>query len=463
MQCLEDLFGDVDNLSALAHPLSGARFRFLTDQTLLSLAERITLAITGSDSRTIIVSETGASPLAELCQWISTKMNERLNFQRLKFPREPIENIYPILAWYLTPEELDEALPEAVTDHLSMIPLARVAGLHHNISLTRDEALKQLCIVMPPDMFKTGATSPETILANLTSFTSSEFQRAARIILAGTRLQKLLAGPFVYFDEYIDSGTTLRNAVTFFGCFVGFPDMKLATYYLNSMNSDELPRVLIALSDARDIHKCHAEGAYPFENRIDLIGHFYRITSEEYRFTRVADIQLLLSGAEERARDCDDFLRTLESVSLNHQLLFELRHALNIDQLKTFFNEEHVLRHAIWQLELAHGNPDFAEFLFQAFDMYGPSWSPMPTDFHFDFWNAAKVLEGVLRAAPEYEILSAAYKAAREPLIKQIADIFQERRESWVERMKQQVEERYDSDRHQTVSGRYSGFSVIAG
>ncbi|HEY9786928.1 MAG TPA: hypothetical protein V6D17_16170, partial [Candidatus Obscuribacterales bacterium] len=303
--------------------------------------------------------------------------------------------------------------------------------------------------------------NPADLLSTLSSSHQTPFQKAISIVIGQTRLAEILSQPFIFFDEYVDSGTTLRNAITFFKCYTPSVHMKLASYYVNVHNSESHENIAVALADAANQWKCHKLGAYPFENRVDLIGHFYRITDEEYVRIRVRDIAAALANIE--VLPTDPFFAVLSAISRRNNLLPYLRESLTLRAVRDYVQEQHVLRLCLWQLEVAVGNRDLAELLFQAYDMYGPSWSPMPTDYHFDFYSGCNALAQHFQQLPVFNTLTNAYRPLRPSIFKAIADIFQARRKAWIAETKAKLEERYAANNNEAFRIRYPVLSTFPG
>ena len=91
MLSLEQLYGEVNNLKGLVHPLWQRSFQYMSDSRAIALARQITDCIVDSGRRLVVVAETGASPLGEICLKIGWQRGYQLKFVSLKIPREPAE------------------------------------------------------------------------------------------------------------------------------------------------------------------------------------------------------------------------------------------------------------------------------------------------------------------------------------------------------------------------------------
>src|SRR5215470_12017754 len=153
MQSLEALYGEVDNLHGFRHPMLGQQLHFLSDTNLICLADELTEAIVRSGCQHVVVAETGASPFAEICETIAAHKGSHLNWQRAKFPRDPVGNIFPVLNHFLTQEERKANLSPIQLSVLSALSPEAPEELQFTENDTRIEALKRICQQMPPDFF----------------------------------------------------------------------------------------------------------------------------------------------------------------------------------------------------------------------------------------------------------------------------------------------------------------------
>ena len=120
-------------------------------------------------------------------------------------------------------------------------------------------------------------------------------------------------------------------------------------------------------------------------------------------------------------------------------------------QVSAYVEPEHVLRHYLYILEKRLGEPCFAEFLFQMFDMYGPAWTPMPVAFHFDFWDGFGGLEAEFVSNPKYAELASIYIKIRRYLLANVAKICQARRQAWLSEINRNVEQDYGNEQYGTA------------
>ncbi len=445
------LFEEVDNLTAFVHPNTGRSYRYLSDRGVLESAERLTQGLIDTGIRNVVVSETGAAPFAEVCDRIARRHGVEFRWMPMKIPREPMGNIFPLLRFYLRDPERRAILAPAQSKALSTTPFVRQQKISIGQGITREEALSRVCQSMPPDFFSEEPTSPAELLLEIESASPSDFQRAVQIVLQGTWFSQVLDSPFLYFDEYIDSGTTLRNALAFFRCFATRLRMKTASYFINCSYTSGYDKIAFTLFDKDTRFDGYALGPYPFENRVDLIGHFYTITGEAYERTEVASISRRFDFAP--PSEADSFLQRLQAFAHEHRLMEQLAPRFTLEDVRRYVTEAHLLRHCLWWLERRVGEENCAEFLFQIYDMYGPAWSPMPTSYHFDFWRGFEAIGPVFEAAPDFERIERAYLYHRSSILKAAADLCVSRRREWLNRVNTLVEEMYGPSQVHTSSG----------
>lgn len=484
---LAQLYKTVNNLQGLRHPVWQREFSYLHDQDMIELADSALHSISTSGARIIFVAETGASPYADICQKIASLKDLKLIWKRIKFPREPKESIFVVLAHFLREEESQHPLTVK-----QVAQLTADGWIEKNLAdVSRLNCLREICSRMPPDFF---ATDPPDVMALLTQLSyqcSSNFQKATAVVFADTEIAGLLSQPVIYFDEYIDSGTTFRNALTYLRCFRNTLDLQTVSYYIRPPAARLHNRVRHACYTEEDKPACFDRGAYPYENRIDLIGHYYFITNQTYRRIEVASLcdqqnQLWRQGPGglfDMRIDCrppehgrnnlakqfsnepsarrsgfenhDDFCDLLHQIITRNCLLPQLQKQFSIDQVAHFITNEHIMRYCLYRLEQITGFPETAEFLFQLFDMYGPAWTPMPVSFHFDFWHAFEGFDSLIEQLPEFSQLIHSYRNCRTSVLDHVATICTTRRQTWLTEINNKLENIY-GQQHQRGSDRSS-------
>lgn len=400
---VERLFGEVDNLECFVHPEFRRAFRLASDERLFTYAETIAQKIRESQCGLVVVAETGAVPFAKLCEWILRRDGGNVQWKYIKFPRDPLKNIAEIIKFQLTDEERSRTQGiEAINEQITK----RLFEPEENLQ----DILKQ--IEKPID----GKPYEEM-----------------RAVLEGTRISALLSQPFIYFDEYVDSGTTLWSAYHYFNLFA-LAKFKIMSFYINIEDGNSHPAVCCSLFDAATRKQCFEGGVYPFENRIDLIGHWYHIDEGVYEKMTLDQLREEFPSAEIGA---SGFLKTLRTAVCEPVL--EVQRAARIRPVASYISEDDGVRYLLTLLEQGSGHKKIChEFLWQVFEMYGPIWSPLPDEYHLDFLQAFMQNERKFRAI-EADIRSG-YLQFRSSIFAVAAQEFTKRRDDWLHRMDLQLE-----------------------
>lgn len=361
---LESLYGSVDNLSHFVHPEYNRRFSFMTQVEVIQLAVTVVDAIHTSGLKTIIVSESGASPLANICEVIAKKRGYNWRWVYVKFPREPITNIFSLLRYYLTGEERKNRKPQ---------------------------------------------------------------KNAA--MFEGTTIEKQLKGDCLFFDEYIDSGTTLRNALQYLPLLFKDIHIQIGAYYINLNNVPLGCSVAFHLYDQTSKEHCFADGVYPFENRIDLIGYWYTITETTMKKTPFVDKKYTVENEYEVAQ----FIELLLSKLSNTNVIKKIKHHISNKQLQSYLTKNHLLLFVLYLLEQkVSGLRPSTELMLQLFEMYAPIWSPLPDDFHIEFVSAFEALRSEIISSQEFTEAIHSYKHIRSFLIRYIHHVMYTRHRQYV-------------------------------
>ena len=418
MLSVNQLYGEVDNLAFFVHPVYQRRFEFLSDEKVFESAQKIAAKIERSDYRNVVVSETGARPLAYLCERLLEQSGTRVQWTYMKFPREPKRGIQPLVNFYLTEEERKE----------------KVQGK------TREEVLKEIGTTMPASALLSKRKPLSQILQELERNEQNEWQRKIAASVEGTRIADTLQQPFLFFDEYIDSGTTLQNSQQYFNCFARDLNFKTLSYFINIGASNQFERIFSSEFDLDTQLECYSRGAYPFENRIDLIGHYYFIDSDSYLKRSLEEVVQIFKGKIKS--DPSNLLQDLNAVIKRRNLLGIVKEQAKIPAVAQFLDENQVVRYYISALEEATGSDGPSnEFLWQLFEMYGPIWSPLPDECHLDFLQAFEERRNQLKAIPEFEKIKLEYKRSRSAVLVQAAEAALERKNSWLARVEHLLEQ----------------------
>jgi len=423
MSEIAQLYGPVDNLDGFVSPEFNRTFEFMTDKAVIELASRIVDRISESGYKQIVVSDCGARPLSYLCERIAKKRGMDLMWNYMKFPREQINNIYPLISYYLSKGEKDEKLQE-----------------YNNAA--RGDVLKKLCEEMPneararkslPDILE------EISRKGLDGKGQETYQAEISRALKGTSISKIIELPFLFFDEYVDSGTTLQNASYYFRFFTQKPDFKTISYYINIKESQKYPSICCSLFDMGSRKECFAKGAYPYENRIDIIGYFYHIDEKSY--SKICLEKIADAFPKDKKEDLSPFLEKISLIIDENQVLEKYGRGFSVPAVRDYINKKHVIRHLLFVLESeTHGKGVYADYLWQLADMYGPIWTPMPKANHLDFFKGSELGEAFLRGVNGIEELKKSYAAFRPGILTQSAEACLERKRAWYDRINNLLE-----------------------
>ena len=406
-QSVHTLYGDVDNLSPFVNPTYGKKFDFMSDEQLLETAHSMARAIANSDYRKVVVSETGARPLASICERLAGR-----DWTYVKFPREATGNLYPLATYYLSDKERQQ----------------RVNGM------SREERVRELSEMVCPTSLSPQRKPLVQVLQDFGRGRTG-LQRQMATALEGTRIADALSQPFLFFDEYIDSGTTLQNADMYFKYFCGKTDFRTLTHFINVAKTAS-DSIFHTEYDADTRLQCYSKGAYPFENRVDLVGYFYYIDKTVCTKVGLEDIR-----AQPMQVDAADLLARISAAVDKHGLVEKVREMSSIPVVRAYVDANHVKRYTLAALEHAtNGAGPMHEFLWQLFDMYGPVWSPMPQAYHLDFLHAFEARKELLHGTVQE--LAAHYEHARTVVLSQAADACLARKQAYDARIDNLLEGR---------------------
>ena len=80
------------------------------------------------------------------------------------------------------------------------------------------------------------------------------------------------------FDEYIYTGTILRNFNFYAKLICKNANFKIGAYAIFVDNINNFEQIQFSLYSKSTIMEGYTKGVYPYEDRIDKIGYFYHIT-----------------------------------------------------------------------------------------------------------------------------------------------------------------------------------------
>ncbi|MFZ1317664.1 hypothetical protein IPP92_01635 [Candidatus Saccharibacteria bacterium] len=383
----------------------------MNDSEAIVLARRVLKKIIESGHKRVIVIESGTAPLIYILRRLQEFEKSGVTIHQIKIPRD---TEFSLLEWfyaYLSPEELDETV------------------IYKSGNMTRREALKAECA--KPILQNVVLSSPENpsvydSIADHAIYNDVAVQ-ALRTIVSGTQLASVFCEPFLLFDEYINSGTVLRTFNTMTRLFTATPQYSVSAYCIFVDNSDKYEKIAFALYDKRTELECYAAGAYPYENRIDIIGYYYFVTKHNFRRVRIRDVRM-------HRQSTAPFYERLSVAIQQSNALTMLQSALHEVQVRDYVSNHDIARYLMKKLEYASGGQtETWDLLDQMFELHAPAWSPMPVANHLDYWNGFALIDS--KIIPLTRQLLPLYKQYRSGIVADIIERLESNRASWEERI----------------------------
>lgn len=110
MYKIEDIYGKVDKIRNLTLVENGKKFRLMENDEIIDLARTIVDKIEKTKYRTVIISESGATPIANICMKIADSKKLNIKWFPFKTPRQTNVNLYEIIKFYLSSKEQAEII-----------------------------------------------------------------------------------------------------------------------------------------------------------------------------------------------------------------------------------------------------------------------------------------------------------------------------------------------------------------
>lgn len=417
---MEKLFREVDNLNMFIHPKFNENFKFMNDKQSIELAKRVLEEFVKSKFKNIVVIESGTSPLIQIIKKLKEFQSADINIIQIKIPRDLKFNLYEWFKTYLNREELEEKI-----EYKSHIK-------------SRMQVLEEVCKEI--DLEKFVGKEKFTIYDSIKDEKDYNCQTVEiQNLLKGTKLNEIFNNEFLLFDEYINAGTIIRNFNAIIRLFTNEPNFKLSAYCMFLDKPEDYDKIAFTLYSNSTELECYRNGAYPFENRIDLIGYYYFITKEHFEKVYLKDLQKEIVKSSE-STDISNFYNYLNNKIVENNLLCKLREDLQEKQVKKYVNNDDIIRFIIKYIdEKIYGKNKYADFLDQVFELYAPAWSPMPVIFHLDYWSGfEKIKEEIDSLCLEIENK---YKENRFKIIEYALTKLNENRELWVKNINRELGE----------------------
>jgi hypothetical protein len=374
---MNSLFGIVDNLTMFVHPKFNESFKFMDNKQSIELAKKVLDKFTKSGYENIVVIESGTSPLIEIIKKLKEYKNCSFTITQMKIPRDLNFDLLKWFNTYLTDQEMSEKIK------------------FNNKTITRYDALKEICKTFSLEDFV--GNDKFTIYDSVNN--SKKYDNSTdKFIdtLKGTKMYELFNKPFLLFDEYINAGTIIRNFNGIVRLFTNKPKFKLSAFCMFLDNPSDYENIEFTLYDNSNELECYRNGAYPFENRIDLIGYYYFISENDFMKVYLKDLKDELKVFTSK-QELEDFYNKLNKLIDTNELLSKLKNSLAEEQVKNYVSNNDIIRFIFKYLdEKLYGKNKYSDYLDQVFELYAPSWSPMPVIYHLDYWNGfEKILKEI--------------------------------------------------------------------
>lgn len=411
---MQDLFGKVDNLEMFIHPKFNESFKFMNEAQSIKLAKDILNGFIKSGYEQIVVIESGTSPLISIIKDLEEYQKSNLRIMQIKIPRDLKFNLYKWFETYLLQDELN-----------SNIEINKEV-------LPRKEFLKRECNNFSLEEFI--GTDKFTIYDSIND--NKIYNKNAEKfheILKDTKLYEIFTNPFLLFDEYINAGTIIRNFNGIVRLFTNTPKFKLSAYCMFLDNPEKYEKISFSLYDNKSELEAYRNGAYPFENRIDLIGYYYFISENNFEKVNLNDLRNELSKQEHEK--LQNFYEDLNNQINSNNLLKKLKESLEEEQVKKYVTNNDIIRYLLKYLdEKIYGKNKLADFLDQVYELYAPSWSPMPVIFHLDYWDGFSKIQNEIEEVSNKVLEN--YTKCRLSIIREILDSLEENNKKWKEDVK---------------------------
>lgn len=416
---MNNLFGSVDNLTMFTHPKFNEKFRFMNNKESINLAKDIFKKFNESNYENIVVIESGTSPLIEIIKKLKEYKKRNFKIIQIKIPRDLDFNLLEWFNTYLSREELEE-----------------IIDVNGN-KIKRKDALEIECKKFRLENFI--RNDKFTIYDSINNKKEYDNSTDSFInILRDTEISNIFNKPFLLFDEYINAGTIIRNFNGMVRLFNMKPEFKLSAFCMFVDNPKDYDRIAFTLYDNSTELECYRNGAYPFENRIDLINYYYFISKDEFKKVYLSD--LLNELKEIETNNLDSFYDKLNRIIDSNNLLEKLRKSLENDQVRNYVEINDIIRYIFKYLdEKLYGKNKYSDFLDQVFELYAPAWSPMPVIHHLDYWNGFEKIRNDIDKVSETIIED--YKENRFKIIKLALNNLKENYELWIKDINKELEE----------------------
>lgn len=348
-------YKNIDNLSAFTNPDFNCKFRYMNEKESVLLAKKITEKFNQTKHKNIVVIESGTSPLIQIIKNLKSLKDK--NLLQIKIPRELNFNLYEWFKFYIAENEFKPIEKE-------MISLCKEISLPSIIKEKKFTIIDSINDNFEYDIFAL-----------------KKFNK----ILKNTTLSKIFQDEFLLFDEYINAGTIIRNFNLISKLFNINAKFKLSAFCIFVDNYENYNKIEFSLFDKRNEFQCYNDGAYPFENRIDLIGYYFYINKDSFKKVILSDLRKQFNQEKKTL----EFEKLLDTFIDEYDLVNKAKNFCQGKEVCSFINKNDLARFIIKELEKScFGSSIYYDFLDQTFEMFAPAWSPMPVKNHLDYWQA---------------------------------------------------------------------------
>lgn len=423
---MEKLFGEVNNLNMFIHPKFNEKFKFMNEKQSIELAKKVLSEFIKTKIKNIVVIESGTSPLIDIIKKLKEYENTSINIYQIKIPRNLRFNLYEWFKTYLEKQELEETIT------------------YNEKQVTRKEILKILCKKV--NLEKNAGKEKFTIYDSIKNEKQYSDNQEIKEIIEGTKLYEIFNSQFLLFDEYINAGTIIRNFNIICTLFTNKPNFKISAYCMFLDSPENYKKIAFTLYNNNTELQAYKSGAYPFENRIDLIGYYYFITEKHFEKIYLEDLEREVKALDTNT-DITKFYNSLNNLIIKNELLKKLKDNLQEKQVDKYVTNNDIIRFIFKYIdEKIYGKNKYSDFLDQVFELYAPAWSPMPISFHIDYWNGfEKINQEVHKIALEIE---QEYKQNRFAIIELALKELNSHREKWKEKINRKMEENNENNRY---------------
>ena len=450
-----DIYPKLNTLSCFRHPKTELCYDWLTPKSIIQLAEQSIMLIAKTGIFQVFVSECGAVPFAKLCAKIAEKKQMNLTWYCIKVPREIDKSFESTFQYYCNRKAADFLLPLDFHANPKNESFSVSASAEPHFVIARNEVTKQSSSPENPGLLRHFVPRNDEGLANIMNelqkpndLEKNKEEQASLLSLQSktksSDLFQILQKPFIYFDEYIDSGKTLFQTIRFLQLFNPGVQFKLFCYLIKLPQAQLNPDFISSLYTLDSEEEAYQFGVYPFENRLDLIGYYYFNDNHHFKRSCISSLSSPLQGTPLTIKKFP--LAELFGI-INLALPLELKSSVQkqcaIPEVAQFIQEHHLVQYALYRLEiLYYASTDISELLFQLFDMYGPVWSPMPDEYHLDYLNAFEKMTPIFDKYLNLENILSSYVAHRETLINHVAAFCENTRQQFYTQLENVLEEK---------------------